>query len=471
MSIVRENGRERNAFPPVSHGKSCLFALLVKLLGVIEHLALGVRVEHDLLRRAVVEDAQGVRPRLDVFSAGVLVDVPRVAHALDGVLGKHDSVGHVFALRVAAGPHHAAGGGVTPLVVQKVHTRAERGVGREHERAAVLERGDDLGRVGAVGLGGLEVVVGDDHVAVGHELRRVVLGGVGGRVLDLGLKVAGEQVADLRVAVEDGVDFEVEPHHARGLLGVAAHERVGVAHVELRRRREAVVAHDRAQRAHARQDALGAAAEAVVAVGHGRADGDLVVGGHDVGIDLDGHVVGRVADEHMVKEQVVVVHLVVFDDLLAELAHELRAVHDTVGAERDDEPDVLLRHAGGAQLRDDGLGDRLARRRAGDVVDDDDGALLAGGALGDGLGADGGVDLLRDLRLGQGRGVIAVDLGDMHVPVVGERDRDRLVAVVAVGRQVKCFHRESSWDRRAFSSSASCSIRHSRYGPVSVRWS
>ena len=30
--------------------------------------------------------------------------------------------------------------------------------------------------------------------------------------------------------------------------------------------------------------------------------------------------------------------------------------------------------------------------------------------------------------LGQGRGVIAVDLGDMHVPVVGERDWDRLVA-------------------------------------------
>lgn len=64
-----------------------LFALLVKLLGVIEHLALGVRVEHDLLRRAVVEDAQGVIPRLDVLGTGVLVDVPRVAHALDGVLG------------------------------------------------------------------------------------------------------------------------------------------------------------------------------------------------------------------------------------------------------------------------------------------------------------------------------------------------------------------------------------------------
>ena len=86
-----------------------LFALLVKLLGVIEHLALGVRVEHDLLRRAVVEDAQGVIPRLDVLGTGVLVDVPRVAHALDGVLGKPDGVGHVLALRVAAGPHHAAG--------------------------------------------------------------------------------------------------------------------------------------------------------------------------------------------------------------------------------------------------------------------------------------------------------------------------------------------------------------------------
>lgn len=61
--------------------------MLVKLLGVIEHLALGVRVEHDLLRRAVVEDAQGVIPRLDVLGTGVLVDVPRVAHALDGVLG------------------------------------------------------------------------------------------------------------------------------------------------------------------------------------------------------------------------------------------------------------------------------------------------------------------------------------------------------------------------------------------------
>lgn len=90
-----------------------LFALLVKLLGVIEHLALGVRVEHDLLRRAVVEDAQGVIPRLDVLGTGVLVDVPRVAHALDGVLGKHDGVGHVLALRVAAGPHHAAGGVVS----------------------------------------------------------------------------------------------------------------------------------------------------------------------------------------------------------------------------------------------------------------------------------------------------------------------------------------------------------------------
>lgn len=85
-----------------------LFALLVKLLGVIEHLALGVRVEHDLLRRAVVEDAQGVIPRLDVLGTGVLVDVPRVAHALDSVLGKYDGVGHVLALRVAAGPHHAA---------------------------------------------------------------------------------------------------------------------------------------------------------------------------------------------------------------------------------------------------------------------------------------------------------------------------------------------------------------------------
>lgn len=85
-----------------------LFALLIKLLGVIEHLALGVRVEHDLLRRAVVEDAQGVIPRLDVLGTGVLVDVPRVAHALDDVLGKYDGVGHVLALRVAAGPHHAA---------------------------------------------------------------------------------------------------------------------------------------------------------------------------------------------------------------------------------------------------------------------------------------------------------------------------------------------------------------------------
>ena len=102
---------------------------------------------------------------------------------------------------------------------------------------------------------------------------------------------------------------------------------------------------------------------------HGRADGDLIVGRHDVGVDLDGHVVGRVADEHVVEKQIVVVHLIVFDDLLAELAHELCAVHDTVGAERDDEPDVLLRHAGGTQLRDDGLGDGLARRRAGDVVD------------------------------------------------------------------------------------------------------
>lgn len=90
-----------------------LFALLVKLLGVIEHLALGVRVEYDLLRRAVVEDAQGVIPRLDVLGAGVLVDVPRVAHALDGVLGKYDGVGHGRALRVAAGPHHAAGGVVS----------------------------------------------------------------------------------------------------------------------------------------------------------------------------------------------------------------------------------------------------------------------------------------------------------------------------------------------------------------------
>ncbi len=90
-----------------------LFALLIKLLGVIEHLALGVRVEHDLLRRAVVEDAQGVIPRLDVLGTGVLVDVPRVTHALDGVLGKHDGVGHVLALRVAAGPHHAAGGVVS----------------------------------------------------------------------------------------------------------------------------------------------------------------------------------------------------------------------------------------------------------------------------------------------------------------------------------------------------------------------
>ena len=246
------------------------------------------------------------------------------------------------------------------------------------------------------------------------------------------------------MAVEDGVDLEIEPHHARGLFGVAAHERVGVAHVELRRCREAVVAHDRAQRAHARQDALGTAAEAVVAAGHGRADGDLVVGGHDIGIDFDGHVVGRVAHKDMVKEQIVVVHLIVFDDLIAELAHELRAVHDTVGAKRDDEPDVLLRHAGGAQLSDDGLGDGLARRRAGDVVDDDDGALLAGGALGDGFGADGGVDLFSNLRLGQGRGVVAVDLGNVHVPVIRERERDRLVAVVAVGRQDECFRVETS---------------------------
>ena len=360
---------------------------------------------------------------------------------------------------------------MAPLVVQKVHTRAERGVGREHERAAVLERGDDLGRVGAVGLGGLEVVVGDDHVAVGHELCRVVLGGVGGRVLDLGLKVAGEQVADLRVAVEDGVDLEVEPHHARGLLGVAAHERVGVAHVELRRRREAVVAHDRAQRAHARQNALGAAAEAVVAVRHGRADGDLVVGGHDVGIDLHGHIVARVADKDVVKEQVVVVHLVVLDELLAELAHELRAVHDAVGAKRDDEPDVLVRHAGGVQLRDDGAGDGLARRGAGDVVDDDDGALFPGGALADGLGADGGVELFADLRLGQRRGVIAVDPGDVYVPVIRERDRDRPVAVVAVSGQLECFHSLASCARRFFPSSSFCSIRHSRYAPVSARCS
>ena len=164
----------------------------------------------------------------------MLVDVPRVAHALDGVLGKYDGVGHGRALRVAAGPHHAAGGGVAPLVVQEMHARAERRIGREHERAAVLERGDDLGRVGAVGLGGLEVVVGDD------------------------------------------------------------------------------------------------------------------------------------------------------------------------------------------------------------------GALLTGGALGDGFGADGGVDLFSNLRLGQGRGVIAVDLGNVHVPVIRGRDRDRLVAVVAVGRQVECFYVETS---------------------------
>ena len=298
-------------------------------------------------------------------------------------------------------------------------------------------------------------------------------GGVGGRVPLFCLEITGEEVADLRVAVEDGVDLEVEPHHTRGLLGVAAHERVGVAHVELRRRREAVVAHDRAQRAHARQDALGAAAEAVVAVRHGRADGDLIVGRHDVGVDLDGHVVARVADKAVVEKQLVVVHLIVFDDLLAELAHELRAVHDTVGAERDDEPDVLLRHTGSKQLRDDGLGDGLARRQAGDVVDDDDGALFTGGTLGDGLGADGGVELFADLRLGQRRGVIAVNFGNVHVPVIRERDGDRLVAVVAVGRQVKCFHRklpeiDGFFHLLHFARSGTCDRGRSR--PDDCRW-
>ena len=44
-----------------------------------------------------------------------------------------------------------------------------------------------------------------------------------------------------------------------------------------------------------------------------------------------------------------------------------------------------------------------------------------------------------DLRLGQRRGVIAVDPGDVYVPVIRERDRDRPVAVVAVGGQIGMF--------------------------------
>ena len=66
--------RKRNAFPPLSCQKVILFdsvrrSALIKILGVIEHLALGVGIEHDLLRRAVVENAQGIVPRAHIFRA------------------------------------------------------------------------------------------------------------------------------------------------------------------------------------------------------------------------------------------------------------------------------------------------------------------------------------------------------------------------------------------------------------------
>ena len=196
----------------------------------------------------------------------------------------------------------------------------------------------------------------------------------------------------------------------------------------------------RLKRRHTGQDDLGSSSKTEQPVGHDRTNGDLIVAGDDLGIDVETGAETRGADEGAIPDDVVIEDRETGDHVFTQLLDEVAPTESTVTPQSAYETDLFVTDP---RLRQLVQHDRDQRRRPGrprHVIEDDAYLFPAPCRNTDGRRPDGMKDRLPDAVRIHCRPVVTGHVTEFQLPAVGKGDIEGACVPPTKLRQTDRFH-------------------------------